>query len=102
MIAVARHVAALSCAIAMTSGAAAQSTSGTVKRIQDHWMQCLRASFQINRKKIPDLNLAVEKAFQACATEEEELWTFSAANGVPRDSFAHLKSAVKQVLIEGK
>jgi hypothetical protein len=83
-------------------GASAQSVAGSVKRVQDRWMQCLKSSFQINRKQTPDPNAAAEMAFQACATEEDELWTMSAAVGVPRSSFAGLKSATKQVLIEGK
>jgi hypothetical protein len=87
--------------VALTGGASAQTTSGTIKRIQDRWMQCLKSSFQINRKQVADPNAAAELAFGACATEEEELWSMSANSGVPRSSFAGLKSAMKQVLIEG-
>ncbi len=94
---------AISIVIALLGDAAsAQSVAGTVKRVQDRWMQCLKSSFQINRKQTADPNAAAELAFGACATEEDELWTMSAANGVPRSSFAGLKSAMKQVLIEGK
>src|SRR5450759_282864 len=65
------HLAVFLCVAALTSGAVAQSTTDNVKRIQDRWMQCLKTSFQINRKNTPDPNLAAERAFQACATEEE-------------------------------
>jgi hypothetical protein len=97
-----RYAATLLCATVVLAGAAAQSTSDTIKRVQDHWMRCLKSSFQIHRKRTPDPNAAAEMAFRACATEEEELWSISAAAGVPRTSFNHLKTAVKQVLIEGK
>ncbi len=93
---------AFSIVVALLGDASPQSVAGTVKRVQDRWTQCLKSSFQINRKHTADPNAAAELAFGACATEEDELWTMPAANGTPRSSFAHSKSAMKQVLIEGK
>jgi hypothetical protein len=65
-------------------------------------MQCLKSSFKIYTKERTDPSLAAENAFKACSTEEDELWQVSASAGVPRSSFAHLKSAVKQILVQGK
>lgn len=92
----------LACAylIAFSLMAEAQSTASLVKRKQDQWMTCLKDSFRISRKQNADPNLAAEMAFQACTTEEQDLWAFSAAAGVPREAFAGLKSATKRVLIE--
>ena len=73
-----------------------------IKPLQDRWERCLKSSFRVNHKQTPDPNLAAERALQACSTEEDELWAVSADAGVPRSAFAHLKSAMKQVLIEGK
>jgi hypothetical protein len=72
-----------------------------IKRQQDVWMKCLKESYQVNGKRTPDRNAAVEMAFQACTTEEDDLWAHL-AQVVPRSSFASLKSAMKQVLLEEK
>jgi hypothetical protein len=98
---IARGLTVILILLALTGDASAQTSAGTIKRIQDRWMQCLKSSFQINRKQVADPNAAAELAFGACATEEEELWSMSVASGVPRSSFAGLKSAMKQVLMEG-
>lgn len=95
-----RCLAALAFLIILNNDLAAQSTEGTVKRIQDRWMQCLKTSFQIAHKRTADA--AAETAFKSCATEVDELWSYSEASGVPKSSLVHLKSAMKQALIEGK
>ncbi len=73
-----------------------------IKQRQDAWMRCLKESYNINRKRNPDRNAAMEMAFRACQTEEDDLWVHSAQSGVPRSSFMSLKSATKQVIMEGK
>lgn len=88
-------------AIPKTS-ALAQSTTDLTKAMQDRWMRCLKASYQVRKKETRDQNAAAEMALQACSTEEDELWTYSAQAGVPRSAFVHLKAATKQVLMEGK
>jgi hypothetical protein len=90
------------CLVAFSVIAEAQSTAGVVKRKQDQWMACLKSSFRLNQKQTVDPNAAAEMAFLACTTEEDDLRALSADAGVPRSSFAGLKSAMKQVLIEGK
>ena len=88
-------------AIAMVlfaSGAFSQES--LVKRRQDEWMKCLRASYAIQSKETRDKNLAAERSFQSCSTEEDALRAQSI--GVPASSFASLKSATKQMIIEGK
>jgi hypothetical protein len=82
--------------------ALAQSTINQTKAMQDRWMRCLKASYQVRKRETRDQNAAAEMALQACSTEEDELWTYSAQAGVPRSSFVHLKAATKQVLMEGK
>jgi hypothetical protein len=72
-----------------------------VKRRQDDWMKCLKASYKIQASQTKDKNLAAERALQACTTEEEALRTESGPL-VPASSFASLKSAMKQVIVEGK
>ena len=56
------------------------------KRKQDDWMRCLKSSYRSQRSKTSDKNMAAEISMQACASEEEVLWTYSAENGVPRFS----------------
>ena len=80
---------------------AAFGQESLVKRRQDDWMKCLRASYRIQVGETRDKNLAAERAFQACTTEEDALKTQSGPL-VPASSFASLKSAMKQVLIEAK
>jgi len=86
----------------LTGSASGQSTADIVKRKQDAWMRCLRESYGVNRKRTPDRSAAMEMAFQACGTEEDDLWAYSAQSGMPRSSFLALKSATKQVILEGK
>ena len=88
--------------LALTVCVSAQTATDIVKRKQDAWMRCLKESYGVNRKRTPDRNAAMEMAFQACATEEDDLWAYSAQSGVPRSSFMALKSATKQVILEGK
>jgi hypothetical protein len=84
------------------SRAVAQSTGDLTKTMQGRWMRCLKASYQVRKKETRDQNAAAEMALQACTTEGDELWTYSAQAGVPRSAFVHLRAATKQVLIEGK
>jgi hypothetical protein len=41
-------------------------------------------------------------AFRACATEEEEFQAESDEAGMPRSAFAHLKTTIKQTMVEDK
>jgi hypothetical protein len=93
---------ALWVAVSLVAVLVSQAVAQEIKPLQDRWEKCLKSSFRVNRKQTPDPNLAAERALQACSTEEDELWAVSADAGVPRSAFAHLKSAMKQVLIEGK
>jgi hypothetical protein len=70
------------------------------KKKQDDWMRCLKSSYRNQRAKTIDKNMAAELSMQACASEEEALWTYSAENGVPKSVFMHLKAQTKKVLIE--
>ena len=88
--------------LVLTVCVSAQTTADIVKRKKDAWMRCLRESYNVNHRRNPDRNAAMEMAFKACATEEDDLWVYSAQSGVPRSSFMALKSATKQVILEGK
>lgn len=70
------------------------------KKKQDDWMRCLKSSYKSQRAKTADKNMAAELSMQACASEEEALWTYSAESGVPRSVFMHLKTQTKKVLID--
>jgi hypothetical protein len=97
-----RSLIAIAILIVWSIDASAQNTADIVKRKQDSWMRCLKESYGVNRKRSPDRNAAMEMAFQACGTEENDLWAYSAQAGVPQSSFMSLKSATKQVIMEGK
>jgi hypothetical protein len=97
-----RTILALCLLAGLAASASAQSTADIVKRKQDAWMRCLKESYGVNHKHNPDRNAAMEMAFRACTTEEDDLWNYSAQSGVPRSSFMSLKSEIKQVILEGK
>ena len=97
-----RTILALCLLAGLAASASAQSTADIVKRKQDAWMCCLKESYGVNHKHNPDRNAAMEMAFRACTTEEDDLWNYSAQSGVPRSSFMSLKSEIKQVILEGK
>jgi len=78
---------------------AAFSQESVIKKRQDDWTRCLKSSFAIQKTETRDKNLAAERSFQACASEEDALRTEAP---VPADSFAHLKAETKKVLMEGK
>ena len=86
----------------LTICVSAQTTPDIVKRKQNAWMRCLKESYGVNRKQTSDRNAAMEMAFRACVTEENDLWAYSAQAGVPRSSFLALKSATKEIILEGK
>jgi hypothetical protein len=95
-----RNILAVGAIAILLNGSA--SGQSIVKQKQDAWMRCLKESYGINHKRNPDRNAAMEMAFRACATEEDDLWAYSAQSGDPRSSFMALKSATKQVIMEGK
>ncbi len=70
--------------------------------VQDQWTACLNTAHTANVKSRMTPALAADKAFEACAAEEEQLWQMSAAAGVPREAFDNLKAAMKDVLLDGK
>ena len=92
----------LLCCVGVVLCSSLNAQESLIKRKQDVWMRCLKESYNVNRKRTPDRNAAVEMAFRACSIEEDDLWAHSAQMGVPRSSFASLKSAMKQVILEGK
>ncbi len=80
------------------ASAQAQSTDirKPIRQMQNAWHTCLKHSYSIYIKTYTDRNAAVEAAFGACATEEDDLRELSNV-GL---GFAHLKAAMKQVLID--
>jgi hypothetical protein len=69
------------------------------QQFQKDWERCVNASYDVNRKQIPDKNAAAERAFASCATEEDQM------NSVFDPSInamvmPHFKAEAKRLLIE--
>jgi hypothetical protein len=54
----------------------APKTTDVTRKLQNHWHQCLGQSYRSARANTPDKNIAAEKAFAACASEEQDLASF--------------------------
>jgi hypothetical protein len=79
----------------------ASNTTIIIRKLQNHWHQCLEQSYRTTRAKTLDKNAAAEMAFQECASEEQDLASFSNVNIPPQYSpMPHLKAETKRVLIE--
>jgi len=52
---------------------AAPDTTNVTRKLQNHWHQCLEESYRNAKTRTPDKNAAAEMAFQACASEEQDL-----------------------------
>lgn len=76
-------------------------TTNLVRKLQNHWSQCLEQSYRTTRTQTPDKNAAAEMAFQACSSEEQDLASYVNMQ-VPIAYWAmpHLKAETKRVLIE--
>ncbi len=76
-------------------------TGDLTRKLQNNWGRCLNGSYPIARKQTPDKNAAAELAFQACATEEQDLasWVHSQIPYAP-SPMPGLKRAMKQELTE--
>jgi hypothetical protein len=85
--------------VTATPSFAQESTLSPVRRAQNHWDRCLEESYRIARKNNEDKNLAAEVAFQACASEENELRDVSGPVASEL-GFSHLKAETKRLLIE--
>ncbi len=71
--------------------------------VTNHWHQCLEESYRNSRTRTPDKNAAAEMAFQACASEEQDLTAFTNARIPPQYSpMPHLKAEVKRMLVDGE
>jgi hypothetical protein len=81
--------------------AAHADTTGLVRKLQNHWSQCLEQSYRTTIKQTPDKNTAAEMAFQACSSEEQDLASYINTQ-IPYapSPMPHLKAETKRVLIE--
>ena len=81
--------------------AAAPDTTNVTRKLQNHWAQCLEPSYRTARTKTPDKNAAAEMAFQACASEEQDLASFvNAQIPIAYSPMPHLKAEMKRLLVE--
>jgi hypothetical protein len=80
---------------------AAPDTTNVTRKLQNHWSRCLQQSYQEARAKTSDKNAAAETAFQACASEEQDLASFTQTQ-IPHapSPMPALRAGVKQQLIE--
>lgn len=98
-------VALAGCVAAPTPGpqpvAGPDTTRITTRKLQNHWGGCLEQSYRSALRKTDDKNAAAEMAFQACASEEQDLISFTNVGIPPQYSpMPHLKAETKRVLIE--
>lgn len=71
----------------------APDTTNLTRKLQNHWGQCLNQSYRSGLASTPDKNAAAEMAFAACASEEQDLASYSTMNVPPEFSpMPHLKS----------
>jgi hypothetical protein len=84
--------------------APAASNYGIItKQFQDAWNNCVTGSYQRALIGMKDKNEAVERAFAACKSEEDEIVALDAEHAMPPGIWLHYKSQAKVVLIdEGK
>ena len=75
--------------------------TGLVRKLQNHWSQCLEQSYRTTRTRTPDKNTAAEMAFQGCSSEEQDLASYINTQ-IPYapSPMPHLKAETKRVLIE--
>ena len=66
-----------------------------------NWRDCIQASFQFQKTKTQDLNLAAERSFRHCSIEEDALRAAS-ASGMSAAVFEQFKAKAKQLLMQGK
>jgi len=82
----------------MLVGSSASFAQGDlVSKRENNWTACLWSSFAVQKRETKDKNLAAERAFQSCKTEEEELLSLEGASLF----FPHLKTEVKKLLVKG-
>ena len=80
----------------------APDTTSVTRKLQNHWAQCLEPSYKAARAKTPDKNAAAEMAFQACASEEQDLTSYvNAQVPIAYSPMPHLKAEMKRLLVEG-
>jgi PBP1b-binding outer membrane lipoprotein LpoB len=82
--------------------AAAPDTTNVTRKLQNHWAQCLEPSYKAARAKTIDKNAAAEMAFQACASEEQDLASYvNMQIPIAYSPMPHLKAEMKRLLVEG-
>jgi len=85
----------------------ADPPTNITRKLENQWNQCLELSYQhwllkqsyrTARKRTPDKNAAVEMAFQACASEEQDLdYSFIQTEPHAPSAMPHLKAETKRL-----
>jgi hypothetical protein len=87
--------------LSVPAPAPAASNYGIItKQFQDAWNNCVTGSYQRALVGMKDKNEAVERAFAACKSEEDEIVALDAEHFIPPGVRLHYKSQAKVVLIE--
>jgi hypothetical protein len=85
-------------------------TTNITRKLENQWNQCLEQSYQhwlsdqshgTARKRTPDKNAAAEMAFQACASEEQDLdYSFIQTEAHAPSPMPHLKAETRRLLVK--
>jgi hypothetical protein len=93
------RIALLACLVVLPSSAIAQDSDLASKRF-DQWRDCLISSMKVQRTETRDANLAAERSFQSCMSEERAMRDVSAT--VPESFFVQMKADAKELLLQEK
>jgi uncharacterized lipoprotein YmbA len=93
-----------------TPAAGPSDITNITRKLENEWNQCVEQSYHHSlseqsyrtaRKRMPDKNAAVEMAFQACASEEQDLdYSFIQAEAHTPSPMPHLKAETKRLLVK--
>jgi hypothetical protein len=87
------------CLVVLSSPAIAQDSDLASKRF-DQWRDCLITSMQVQKTQTRDANLAAERSFQSCMSEERAMRDVSGT--VPESFFVQMKADAKVLLLQEK
>jgi hypothetical protein len=85
------------CLLVILSANPALAETRLTTKARENWLRCAKTSYEVQKDRISDKNLAAEYGLQACKTEEA---AFIAASSMPDALFALIKSDVKSFLIK--
>lgn len=71
--------------VVATFGSALAETNDVAVRLRELYIQCVRTASLNDFAKAGQKQMAVEQAFQACATEEQAIAVFGRGTGVGSD-----------------